>query len=117
MAIAAGQGIISTPCNHSVDKAVEKLKGILRAKEVTLFALIDHSGEAEKAGMKMPPTKLLVFGRPNAGTPLILIWEDIYGKVWVSYNSPAYLQERYRLPTELMQTIAGVETLATKVAE
>ena len=78
----------------------------------------------------MPSTKLLIFGRPNAGTPLmlavpsiaidlplkILIWEDIHGKVWVSYNSPAYLQERYRLPPELMQTIAGVEILAAKVA-
>ena len=131
MTVAAGQGVINTPCNHSVDKAVEKLKGILQAKKVTLFALIDHSGEAEKAGMKMPPTKLLMFGRPNAGTPLMLafpsiaidlplktlIWEDIHGKVWISYNSPAYLQERYSLPLELMPTIAGVETLAAKVAE
>ena len=131
MTVAAGQGIISAPCNYSVDQTVEKLKGILSAKGVTLFALIDHSGEAEKAGMKMPPTKLVIFGSPKAGTPLmlavpsiaidlplkILIWEDIQGKVWVSYNSPAYLQGRYSLPPELMQTIAGVETLAAKVAE
>ena len=131
MTVAAGQGIINTPCNHSVDQTVEKLKGILQAKGVTLFALIDHSGEAEKAGMKMPPTKLLIFGSPKAGTPLmlavptmaidlplkILIWEDIHGKVWVSYNSAAYLQTRYGLPPDLMQTIAVVETLAAKVAE
>ena len=131
MTVAAGEGIINTPCHHSVDQTVEKLKGILQAKGVTLFALIDHSGEAEKVGMKMLPTKLLVFGSPNAGTSLmlavpniaidlplkILIWEDIHGKIWVSYNSPAYLQERYSLPPELMQTIAGVETLAAKVAE
>jgi uncharacterized protein (DUF302 family) len=131
MTVAAGHGINNTPCNHSVDQTVEKLKGILQAKGVTLFALIDHSGEAEKAGMKMLPTKLLIFGSPNAGTPLmlavpsiaidlplkILIWEDIHGKVWVSYNSPAYLQGRYSLPPELMQTIAVVETLATKIAE
>ena len=131
MTVAAGQGIINTPCNHSVDQTVEKLKGILKAKGVILFGLIDHSGEAEKGGMKMPPTKLLIFGSPKAGTPLmlavpsiaidlplkILIWEDIQGKVWVSYNSPAYLQARYSLPPELMQTIAGVETLAAKVAE
>jgi uncharacterized protein (DUF302 family) len=64
MAVATGQGIISTPCNHSVDQTVEKLKGMLNAKGVTLFALIDHSGEAEKGGMKMPPTKLLIFGSP-----------------------------------------------------
>jgi uncharacterized protein (DUF302 family) len=131
MAVATGQGIISTPCNYSVDQTVEKLKGILTAKGVTLFALIDHSGEAEKAGMKMPPTKLLIFGSPNAGTPLmlavpsiaidlplkILIWEDIHGKVWASYNSPAFLQVRYSLPPDLMQTIAVVETLAAKVAK
>ena len=131
MTVAAGQGIINTPCNHSVDQTVEKLKGILKTKGVILFALIDHSGEAEKAGMKMPPTKLLIFGSPKAGTPLmlavpsiaidlplkILIWEDIHGKIWVSYNSPAYLQGRYNLPPELMQTITRVETLAAKVAE
>ena len=131
MTAAAGQGIINTPCNHSVDQTVATLKGILQAKNVSLFALIDHSGEAEKAGMKMLPTKLLIFGSPNAGTPLmlavpsiaidlplkILIWEDIHGRVWASYNSPAYLQGRYSLPPELMQTIVVVETLAAKIAE
>ena len=127
----AVEGITSTPCNHSVEQTVERLKGILNAKGITLFALIDHSGEAETAGMKMLPTKLLIFGSPKAGTPLmlavpsmaidlplkILIWEDIHGKVWVSYNSPAYLQRRYSVPPELMQTIAGVETLAAEIAE
>src|SRR5713101_4679962 len=124
-------GIIDTPSNHSVDETVEKLKGILQAKEVTLFALVDHSGEAEKAGMKMRPTKLLIFGSPKAGTPVmlaapsiaidlplkILVWEDAQAKVWVSYNSPAYLQERHRVPQELMQSIAVVETLAAKAVE
>jgi uncharacterized protein (DUF302 family) len=126
-----GKGIIDTPSNHSVDETVEKLKRILQAKGVTLFALVDHSGEAAKAGMKMPPTKLLIFGSPKAGTPLmlaapsiaidlplkILISEDLQGKVWVSYNSPAYLQERHNLPPELLQNIAVVETLAAKAAE
>src|ERR1700730_7082902 len=125
------RGIIDTPSNHSVDETVEKLKGILQAKGVTLFALVDHSGEAEKVGMKMRPTKLLIFGSPKAGTPVmlaapssaidlplkILIWEDAQGKVWVTYNSPVYLQQRHSLPAELLQTIAVVETLATKAAE
>ncbi len=125
------RGIVDTPSHHSVDETVEKLKGILQAKGVTLFALIDHSGEAEKVGMKMRPTKLLIFGNPKAGTPLmlvapssaidlplkILIWEDVHGKVWASYNSPDYLQERHSLPPELLQNIAVVETLATKAAE
>jgi uncharacterized protein (DUF302 family)/uncharacterized membrane protein YidH (DUF202 family) len=125
------RGIIDTPSNHSVDETVEKLKGILQAKGVTLFALVDHSGEAEKVGMKMRPTKLLIFGSPKAGTPVmlaapssaidlplkILIWEDREGKVWVSYNSLPYLQERHGLPKKLLQNIGVVETLATKAAE
>jgi uncharacterized protein (DUF302 family) len=106
---------------------VGRLKGILQAKGVTLFALVDHSGEAEKVGMKMPPTKLLIFGSPKAGTPLmlaspsiaidlplkILVWEDAQAKV----NTPGYLQERHNLPPELLQSIAVVETLAAKAAE
>src|SRR6202789_1090307 len=106
------EGIIKIPSHHSVDETVDKLKAILNAKGVTLFALVDHSGEAEKVGMKMPPTKLLIFGNPKGGTPLmlaapsvaidlplkILIWEDGSGKVWVSYNSAQYLKTRHDLP-------------------
>lgn len=130
-ALAAGKGIINKLSNHSVDQTVEKLKTILQFKGVTLFALVDHSGEAEKVGMKMPPTKLLIFGSPKAGTPLmlaapsiaidlplkILVWEDRQGKVWVSYNSPDYLRERHGLPQDLLQNIAVTETLAAKAAE
>jgi uncharacterized protein (DUF302 family) len=127
----AGKGIIDAPSRYSVDETVEKLKGILQAKGVTLFALIDHSGEAEKVGMKMRPTKLLIFGNPKAGTPVmlaapssaidlplkILIWEDAQGKAWVTYNSPVYLQERHSLPSEQLQNIGIVETLAAKADE
>jgi uncharacterized protein (DUF302 family) len=130
MALEVGSGIVDRPSRHTVDQTVEKLKGILQAKGVTLFALVDHSGEAAKVGLTMRPTKLLVFGSPTAGTPLmvaaprsaldlplkILIWEDARGKVWVSYNSPAYLQQRHALPPELLQNIAIVETLATNAA-
>jgi uncharacterized protein (DUF302 family) len=131
MTLSRDKGIIETPSNHSVDQTAEKLKGILAAKGVTLFALVDHSGEAEKVGLKMPPTKLLIFGNPKGGTPLmlaapsiaidlplkILIREDNQGKVWVSYNSSAYLQERHSVPQELLQNIAVVETLAAKASE
>jgi len=131
MALPKANGIVDTPSNHSVEQTVEKLKAILQAKGVTLFALVDHSGEAEKVGMKMPPTKLLIFGSPKAGTPLmlaapsiaidlplkILVWEDAQAHVWVSYNSPAYLQERHGLAQELLQNIAVVEALAAKAAE
>ena len=85
-----GDGLIDISSNHSVDETVEKLKGVLQAKGVTLFALVDHSGEAAKVGMKMRPTKLLIFGNPKGGTPVmlaapsiaidlplkILVWED-----------------------------------------
>jgi uncharacterized protein (DUF302 family)/uncharacterized membrane protein YidH (DUF202 family) len=131
MAQAANNGIVGLPSNHTVDQTVDKVKNILQSKGVMLFALVDHSGEAEKVGMKMPSTKLLIFGNPKAGTPLmlaapsiaidlplkILVSEDAQGKVWISYNSPAYLQERHGLPADLLQNIAVVETLAAKAAE
>jgi uncharacterized protein (DUF302 family)/uncharacterized membrane protein YidH (DUF202 family) len=131
MLAAANKGIVERPSNHSVEQTVDRLKTILLAKGVTLFALIDHSGEAEKVGMKMPPTKLLIFGNPKGGTPLmlaapssaidlplkILVSEDGHGKVWISYNSPQYLQNRHELPQELLANIAVVETLAAKAAE
>ncbi len=131
MASKTAKGVIDRPSNHSVEQTVEKLKNILQSKDVTLFALVDHSGEAEKVGMKMPPTKLLIFGSPIAGTPLmlaaptiaidlplkILVWEDSEAKVWISYNSPEYLQERHGLPQNLLQNIAVVEMLASKAGE
>lgn len=124
-------GIIDRASNHSVDQTVEKLKNILQSKGVTLFATVDHSREAERVGMKMHPTKLLIFGSPQAGTPLmlaapsiaidlplkILVWEDGEGKVWISYNSPEYLRARHRLLAGLLANIAVVETLAAKAAE
>ena len=131
MLLAKGGGIVDIPSNHSVDQTVEKLRAILEAKGVSLFALIDHSGEAKKVGMKMRPTKLLIFGSPSAGTPLmlaapslaldlplkLLIREDDNGRVWVSYNSHDYLKERHGLSQELLHNIAIVETLAATAAE
>jgi len=124
-------GIITIPSHHSVNETVAKLEEILQAKGVRLFAVIDHSGEAEKAGLQMRPTKLLIFGNPKAGTPLmiaapsiaidlplkVLVREDADGKVWISYNSPAYLQARHGFPQGLLQNIAVAEALATKAAE
>jgi uncharacterized protein (DUF302 family) len=131
MALPADRGLINKPSQHSVDQTVERLKNILESKGVKLFALVDHSGEAEKVGMKMRPTKLLIFGNPKAGTPLmlaapsiaidlplkILIWEDASGKVWLTYNNPEFLRERHGLPPDLMQNIAVVEALAANAAE
>jgi uncharacterized protein (DUF302 family) len=124
-------GIISKPTQHSVDETVDKLGTMLREKSVTLFALVDHSGEAAKVGMKMPNTKLLIFGHPKGGTPLmlaspsiaidlplkILVAEDDNGSVSLSYNSPAYLRDRHGLSPDLLQNIAVVEALVAKAAE
>jgi uncharacterized protein (DUF302 family) len=131
MSLNPNNGILQKQSNHSVEETLEKLKRILQAKAVKIFAVVDHSGEAEKVGLKMPPTKLVIFGNPKAGTPLmlaapssaidlplkILIWEGNDGKVWVSYNSPAYLQQRHSLPEELLQNISVVETLAAAITE
>jgi len=131
MTLETDRGIVDLPSGHSVDQIVEKLTAMLQAQGVTLFASINHSGEAEKVGLKMPTTKLLIFGSPKAGTPVmlaspsaaidlplkILVWEDGEGKVWVSYNSPTYLQERHSVSAELMPNIAAVESLAIKAAE
>lgn len=131
MTATAANGIIEIPSHRSLQETAEKLKNILETSGVKLFAFIDHSGEAEKVGLKMPPTKLFIFGSPKAGTPLmlaspsvaidfplkILIREDSGGKVWVSYNSPAYLEKRHALPPELIQNIAVIEVLARKTAE
>jgi len=131
MATSAESGIVRIPGNHSVDETVAKLQGILQAKGVKLFVVVDHSREAASAGLKMPNTKLLIFGNPTAGTPLmlaapsvaldltlkVLVAEDAAGKAWISYNSVAYLQSRHALPAELLPNIAVIEALASKAAE
>jgi uncharacterized protein (DUF302 family) len=129
--LSSDKGIVEIPSNYPFEQTVERLKGILEAKGVTLFALVDHSGEAEKAGMDMPPTKLLIFGSPRAGTPVmvaapsiaidlplkILVREDSQGMTWISYNSPAYFREHHDVPPELVQNIAVVETLAANASK
>jgi uncharacterized protein (DUF302 family)/uncharacterized membrane protein YidH (DUF202 family) len=124
-------GIVRIPGHHPVDETVSKLQEILKARGVKLFAVVDHSGEASGAGLKMPNTKLLIFGNPKAGTPLmlaspgialdlplkILVAEDDSGKTWISYSAPAYLQARHKLPPEFLPNIAVIEALAAKAAE
>jgi uncharacterized protein (DUF302 family) len=114
-----------------VDETVERLKNILQSNGIILFAVIDHSGEAKKVGMKMPNTKLVIFGNPKGGTPLmlaapsiaidlplkILVWQDGKGKAWVSYNSPEYLKQRHGVPEELLQSITVVDQLANNAAQ
>jgi uncharacterized protein (DUF302 family) len=119
-------GIESMRSMHSVDETVERLKNLLAAKHVMLFALVDHSGEAAKAGFAMRPTKLLIFGSPAAGTPVmqaapsiaidlplkILVSEDAQGAVWLSWNSPGHLQRRHGVPEELVKALSAAGALA-----
>jgi uncharacterized protein (DUF302 family) len=124
-------GLITRKSAHSVDETVATLSGILKAKGITLFALIDHSGEAAKVGLEMRPTKLLIFGDPRLGTPLmqasatsaidlplkVLVWEGEDGDVNATYNNPAYLGARHRLPEDLLTNISGVEALVAKAVQ
>ncbi len=123
--MSSGEGIISKPSKYSVPETIERLKNILASKGIKVFALVDHSGEAEKAGLKMPPTQLLIFGNPKGGTPAMLAapllaidlplkalaWQDANGQVHLSYNDPAYLQHRFGLSDEVMKPLAGIGAL------
>ncbi len=125
------EGIVSLPTHASVDETISRLQSMLQEKGVQIFALIDHSGEAKRAGIDMRSTKLLIFGSPKAGTPLmlaspsiaidlplkLLVWEDAGGQVWISYNTPEYLQKRHALPQNLSDALGAVEALAKNAAK
>lgn len=114
-----------------MDETVRRLQAAFAAKGLQVFALVDHSGEAEKAGLKMRPTKVLIFGSPKAGTPLMvaapslaidlplkaLVAEDAAGKVSVTYNDPEYLRERHGVPADLIKNLAGAGVVIGKAVE
>jgi uncharacterized protein (DUF302 family) len=120
--MSTGEGIISKPSKYSVPETLHRLETILTSKGIKVFAQVDHSGEAEKAGLKMPPTQLLIFGNPKGGTPVMLAaptaaidlpwkalaWQDGAGQVWLSYNDAAYIQKRYGLGDDVMKPLAGL---------
>ncbi len=124
-------GVVDVASRYSVPETLARLQTILTEKGMTVFALVDHSGEAEKAGLAMRPTQLLIFGSPKGGTPLMvaaprlaidlplkaLAWQDEAGQVWLSYNSPEYLQQRHGFPVDLMKNIAGIAGLVQKAVE
>ena len=119
----AGNGIVSRRSDASVAETLLRIETFLRERNVTVFAVVDHSGEAKKAGLQMPETRLIIFGNPKAGTPLmlaapeaaidlplkVLVREDAEKRVWVSVNSPEWLRERHGLPPGLMPALAVLE--------
>jgi uncharacterized protein (DUF302 family) len=127
----AKDGLIHTSSPFSAPDTLQKLEAILNDKGMTIFARIDHSGEAAKVGMEMRPTQLLIFGNPRGGTsPMLaaptlaidlplkaLIWEDDQGKVWITHNSAEYLQRRHGFPREFLQNFAGAANLIQKAVE
>jgi uncharacterized protein (DUF302 family) len=124
-------GLIHTASPHSVVETLQRLEAILKSKGLTIFARVDHSGEAAKVGMEMHPTQLLIFGSPKGGTPVMLaapsvaidlplkalVWEDDRGKVWITQNSPEYLKERHGIPDNLVANLAGAGALIQKAVE
>jgi len=129
--MAKENGLVQVPSRHSVDETVRRLQAAFVEKGLKVFTVVDHSGEAEKAGLKMRPTKVLIFGSPKAGTPLMvaapslaidlplkaLVAEDPAGTVSVTYNSPEYLQERHGFPQELIKNLAGAGAVIAKAVE
>ena len=124
-------GLITIPSRHSVPETIKRLRTAIESHNMTIFAFIDHSGEAEKVGMRLAPTQLLIFGSPKGGTPLMqaaptvaidlplkaLAWQDDSGKVWVTCNDPEYLEMRHNVPGDLIKNIEGVGTLLQKALE
>ena len=118
-------GLITHPSPYTVSDTLDRLEAILRTKNITIFARVDHSDEAAKVGLTMPPTQLLICGNPKGGTPIMvaaplaaidlplkaLAWQDADGKVWISINDPHYLQGRYALSDDLLKPINGTEAL------
>jgi uncharacterized protein (DUF302 family) len=124
-------GLVQIPSRYSLAETLKRVELALATHGLQVFARVDHSEEAEKVGMKMRPTKLLIFGSPKAGTPLMvaaptlaidlplkaLVSEDETGKVWLTYNSPEYLSERHGVPSELIHNLAGAGALMEKAVE
>jgi uncharacterized protein (DUF302 family) len=129
--VMQGNGLLQVASKYAVDETVKRLEFVLAERGVRMFTVIDHSGEAEKVGMKMRPTKLVIFGNPKGGTPLMvaapslaidlplkaLVAEDENGKVWVSYNSPEDLQQRHGVMEDLIKNIAVAGALVAKAVE
>jgi uncharacterized protein (DUF302 family) len=129
--MAKDNGLIQVDSRYSAEETMRRLQATFAEKGLQVFAVIDHSGEAEKVGLKMPPTRLLIFGSPKAGTPLMLaapslaidlplkalVAEDAQNKVTVSYNDPDYLRERHGFPAELTKNLAGAGALIAKAVE
>jgi uncharacterized protein (DUF302 family) len=124
-------GIIAVRSPRSVSQTIDRLESLASARGLMIFARIDFSGDAERAGLSMRPMQMLIFGNPKAGTPLLmaaprigldlplkaLAWVDESDDVWLSCNSPEYLVARHELPHDLVANISGIVQLIKKAVE
>ena len=129
--MAKENGLVQVASKYSVEETLRRLEAAFASKGLQVFAVVDHSGEADKVGLEMRPTKVVIFGSPKAGTPLMvaspslaidlplkaLVAEDAGGKTSVTYNSPEYLKERHGVPEELMKNLAGAGVVIAKAVE
>lgn len=120
-----GEGVVSRPSSRPVSETLDRLEAVLKSKAVTVFARVDHAGEAKKVGLSLPPTQLLVFGNPKGGTAVMqaaplsaidlplkaLAWQDAEGKVWLSYNDASYIARRFHLSEAQVAPLAGLGPL------
>jgi uncharacterized protein (DUF302 family) len=130
-ATAADSGVVKIPSHHSVAKTMERLEAMLKERGVLIFARIDFSGDAARAGLTMRPEQMLIFGNPKAGTPLMqavpasgldlplkaLVWEDAGAQAWIAYNDPQYLVRRHGLSSDLAANLAAVVPLLERAAQ
>src|SRR3989449_10975851 len=119
------EGIVTKPSPFSVEKTLERLQEAIHSRNLTLFAQIDHSGEAKRVGLTMQEAHVLIFGNPKGGTPLmiaspllaldlplkVLVWQRADDQVWVSTNSMTYLRDRYAIPQALVGNLAVVDAV------
>ena len=129
--MATENGLVRVASHYSLDETTKRLQAAFVERGLQVFAVIDHSGEAAKVGLKMPPTKVLVFGSPKGGTPLmlaapslaidlplkLLVREDAEGHVWIGYWSAQALLARHGLPESFTANIAVIEMIARQAAE
>jgi uncharacterized protein (DUF302 family) len=123
-------GVVTVPSAQGALASADRLEALLRERGLTIFARIDFSGDAARAGLSLPPSQLVVFGNPKAGTPLmqtaptvaldlplkVLAWEDADGRCWLSYNATDYLRARHGLDADAMQPVSGVPALVAAAA-
>ena len=131
MSLEKENGLVSVRSRYPFDETIRRLEMAFAEKSLNVFTIVDHSGEAEKVGLKMPPTKVVIFGNPKGGTPPMLaapslaidlplkalVAENANGEVWVTYNSPEYLQQRHGVPDDLIKNLAGAGTVIAKAVE